>query len=119
MLRLYLDGSVSSEDFKQFNEPVSRQRIAIDEEVIRLQTEVDILKIDNLSSEQLIAEATELHASWPDMTAERKRNVIERMVKRITIGKGEIDMSLTQLSSYKEIRFFSYLRVICRLEAAR
>jgi hypothetical protein len=53
------------------------------------------------------------------MTAERKRNVIERMVKRITIGKGEIDMSLTQLSSYKEIRFFSYLRVICRLEAAR
>lgn len=103
MLRLYLDGSVSSEEFKQFNDPLSRQRKEIDEEVVRLQGEVDILKIDNLSSEQLIAEATELHGSWPEMTPERKRQVIEQMVKKLTIGNGEIDTSLVQLPSYKEI----------------
>lgn len=103
MLRLYLDGSVSSEEFKQFNQPLAQQRQEIEEELVRLQAEIDVLKIDNLSSEQLIAEAIDLHARWKDMTPEEKRRVIEQMVKKITIGDGEIDMSLVQLPSYKEI----------------
>src|SRR4051812_44424598 len=33
-------------------------------------------------------------AIWPEITPERKRQVIEQMVKKITIGDGEIDMNL-------------------------
>ncbi|MBK8092199.1 MAG: recombinase family protein [Verrucomicrobiaceae bacterium] len=51
MLRLYLDGSVTSEDFKRFNDPLVEQRQQLDDELVRLQAEIDVLKIDSLSGE--------------------------------------------------------------------
>ncbi|MBX7208558.1 MAG: recombinase family protein [Verrucomicrobiaceae bacterium] len=103
MLRLYLDGSVTSEQFKQFNQPLVDQTRQVDDEVGRLQSEIDILKIDSLSGEQLVAEALDLHARWPTMTPDEKRRVIEQMVRSIEIGDGEANLHLIQLPSYKEI----------------
>jgi site-specific DNA recombinase len=103
MLTLYLDGSVSSEEFKVFNQPLSERRPQIQEEIIRLQAELDLLKIDSLSSEQLVAEAVDLHARWPGMAPDEKRRVAEQMVRSIVIGDGTIDFHLVQLPSYKEI----------------
>lgn len=102
MLRLYLDGDISAEDFKNFNQPLTDQRSQFEEELARLQAEIDILKIDNLSSEQLITEALDLHARWQEMSLEEKRRVTELMVRSIVVGDGEIEFNLVQLPSYKE-----------------
>jgi site-specific DNA recombinase len=102
MLRLYLDGNIGAEDFKKFNQPLSDQRSQLDEELARLQSEVDVLKIDNLSSEQMVSEALDLHSRWPDMTLEEKRRVAELMVRTIVVGDGEIEFNLVQLPSYQE-----------------
>jgi site-specific DNA recombinase len=103
MLRLYLDGNIGAEDFKKFNQPLSVQRGQLDEELVRLQSEIDVLKIDNLSSEQMVTEAIDLHTRWPEMTLEEKRRVAELMVRTIVIGDGEIEFNLVQLPSYQEI----------------
>ena len=103
MLRLYLDGNIGAEDFKKFNQPLSDQRGQMDEELVRLQSEIDVLKIDNLSSEQMVTEALDLHARWPDMSLEEKRRVAELMVRTIVVGDGEIEFNLVQLPSYQEI----------------
>lgn len=103
MLRLYLDGNIGPEDFKKFNQPLSVQRGQLDEELARLQAEIDVLKIDNLSSEQMVTEAIDLHTRWPEMTLEEKRRVAELMVRTIVIGDGEIEFNLVQLPSYQEI----------------
>ena len=102
MLRLYLDGNISGEDFKKFNQPLSDQRAQLDEELLRLQGELDVLKIDNLSSEQIACEAQDLHARWPEMNLEEKRRITELMVRSIVVGDGEIDFHLVQLPSYQE-----------------
>jgi site-specific DNA recombinase len=103
ILRLYLDGNIGAEDFKKFNQPLSDQRSQLDEELVRLQAEIDVLKIDNLSSEQMVTEAIDLHTRWPEMTLEEKRRVAELMVRTIVIGDGEIEFNLVQLPSYQEI----------------
>lgn len=112
MLRLYLDGDIDANDFKKFNDPLSDQRQQTDEELGRLQAEVDVLKIDNLSSEQLVTEAQDLHTRWPEMSLDEKRRVVEVMVRSILIGDGEIEFNLVQLPSYKEITNWqsTYLR---------
>lgn len=103
MLRLYLDGSVTSEQFKQFNQPLVEQTTQVEDEITRLQSEIDILKIDSLSGEQLVNEALDLHARWPTMAPDEKRRVAEQMVRAIEIGDGEAHFHLIQLPSYKEI----------------
>jgi site-specific DNA recombinase len=103
MLRLYLDGNIGAEDFKKFNEPLSDQRSQLDEEIVRLLAEVDVLKIDNLSSEQLVTEALYLDTRWPEMSLGEKRRVAESMVRSIIVGDGEIEFNLVQLPSYQEI----------------
>ncbi len=102
MLRLYLDGNIGAEDFKKFNDPISSQRGQLDEELVRLQSEIDVLKVDNLSGEQMVAEAVDLHGRWPEMTLDEKRRVAELMVRTIVIGDGEIEFNLVQLPSYQE-----------------
>jgi site-specific DNA recombinase len=113
MLRLYLDGNIGAEDFKKFNQPLSDQRGQLDEELVRLQSEIDVLKIDNLSSEQMVNEALDLHARWSEMSLEEKRRVAELMVRTIVVGDGEIEFNLVQLPSYQEITNWqnTYLRV--------
>ena len=71
--------------------------------LVRLQPEIDVLKIDNLSSEQIVTESIDLHARWPEMTLKEKRRVVELMVRTIVIGDGEIEFNLVQLPSYQEI----------------
>lgn len=112
MLRLYLDGNIGAEDFKKFNEPLSNQRSQLDEEIVRLLAEVDVLKIDNLSSEPLVTEARDLHTRWPEMSLDEKRRVAESMARSIMVGDGEIEFNLVQLPSYQEITNWqnTYLR---------
>ena len=71
--------------------------------LVRLQPEIDVLKIDNLSSEQIVTESIDLHARWPEMTLKEKRRVVELMVRTIVIGDGEIEFNLVQLPCYQEI----------------
>jgi site-specific DNA recombinase len=104
MLRLYLDGAISSEEFKQFNEPLSGQRARIETEIPELEAQVAALRVENLSSRQIVSEAADLFKRWPKMGLDDRRKVAELIVRQITVGKDySLNLELFHLPSYKEI----------------
>jgi site-specific DNA recombinase len=63
----------------------------------RLQGEIDFLKIQHLSEEQLASEAEDLYTRWDDLSPEDKRALVQAIVNRVTVGKDEIEISLSYL----------------------
>jgi len=71
--------------------------------VPRLQAELDALKINQLSSEEIIAEASDLYGRWPHLSFEEKRRIVESITEKIVIGKDDVSISLCYLPSYEEL----------------
>ena len=76
---------------------------ALDDQLPRLQAELDFLRIQNLSRDEIIAEAQDLYSRWADLLAEEKRQIVENVVERITIGKGSVSIDLSYVPSPSEV----------------
>ena len=48
--------------------------IQLDEEVPRVQAEVDLLKVNHLSADQVLSEANDLYGRWPSLSRDEKQN---------------------------------------------
>jgi site-specific DNA recombinase len=101
--RLYLEGALTVPQFKEKFQPLDTRKHQIEEEIPRVESEIDLLKIDGLSSEHIIAEARNLHARWPKMNAKDRRRIVESLVKNIKVGKGEIAINLYYLPTCEEM----------------
>ncbi len=103
LYRLYMDGGLTVEGFKSRNQPLEDREKQLVEEVPRLQAEVDFMRIQYLSSSQIVAEAQDLYARWPDLEFDEKRKIVENIVERIVVGKGDISLELCYVPSPSEI----------------
>ena len=101
--RLYLDGALTVPQFKERFQPIDSRKQEIEKEIPRLEAEADLLKVDRLSTEQIMTEAKDLAARWPTMPPAARRNIVEMLVKDITVGKGEIALNLYYAPSYEEL----------------
>jgi site-specific DNA recombinase len=81
---------------------VERQKQLV-AEIPRLEAEVDILKVSNLSAEEIASQASNLYDHWQTMQSEEKREIIEIITKKIIIGKDEITINLSYASSCKDM----------------
>lgn len=100
---LYVSGKLDTDGFGEFYQPLQERQRQVDEEIPRVQAEVDVLKINQLSSDHVLAEAQTLHARWPSLTREEKQRIVESITERIVIGKDEIDITLCHLPSSEEL----------------
>jgi site-specific DNA recombinase len=94
---LYLNDELTSRGFGERNRPIEERRVQIDEEIPRLQGEIDFLKIEHLSGEEVAEEALDLYRRWEDLSQEDRRTIVQAIVERVTIGKDEIEISLAYL----------------------
>ena len=101
--RLYLDGQVTSQGFGQFYKPAEERLNQLLAELPKLEAEIDHMQVNNLSAEEVIAEAEALYANWPRLPVENKRRIVESIVEKITIGKDEIDITLSYLPSSEDM----------------
>jgi site-specific DNA recombinase len=101
--QLYLQHGLTVEQFKEIYQPLDTRKRQIETEIPCVEAEVDLLKIDEFSSEQIMAEAHDFHSRWPKMNPEERRKIIELIVKSIVIGHGEITLNLCYLPSFKEM----------------
>lgn len=99
LYRLYLDSELSSKGFGERNKPLEVRLEQIGEELPALQGEIDFLKVKLQSSDQIIREAQDLYARWPSLLHEEKRNIVETITERITIGENEVSIDLLYLPS--------------------
>ncbi|MDO8378259.1 recombinase family protein [Phenylobacterium sp.] len=96
LFELYHAGALSKADFGRRHQPISERRTQLEDELPRLQAERDILKINRLSQEEVLAEAGNLLGKWPDFTFEQRRQIVETICDRIVIGKEGVEISLLQ-----------------------
>ena len=101
--RLYLDGGLNAAQFKEIFQPLDARKHQLEDEIPRVEAEVDLLKIDSLSSEQIMAEAHDLHSRWPKMNRDERRKIVELLVKDVVVGRGEITLNLCYFPSFEEM----------------
>ncbi len=100
--RLYIDSEITSQGFGSRNRPLEERFNQLENQVPELQGEIDYLKIKFLSSDQVLTEAQSFYHRWPSLDLQSKRQVVENMVEKITIGKEDVAIELCYLPSSSE-----------------
>ncbi len=95
--RLYLAGELTPRGFGARNTPLEERRVQLEEEIPRLQGEIDFLKIQHLSQEEITSAAEDLATRWFDLSLEERRAIVQATVERVIVGRDEIEFSLTYL----------------------
>ncbi|MBV9990059.1 MAG: recombinase family protein [Alphaproteobacteria bacterium] len=92
--QLYLADEISASGFGERNRPLEARLAKIDEELPAAQAAIDVLRINRLSRDHILAEARSLHTRWPELPRDQKRQIVETITDRITIGREDIDILL-------------------------
>jgi len=101
--RLYLDGQITPQGFGQFYKPAEERLNQLQAQLPKLQAEVDFLKVNKLSADEVLREAATLHARWPGLTADDKRKIAEALVEKVVIGDNEIDITWSWRPTSEEL----------------
>ena len=96
---LYVEGQITPEGFGARYKPLELQHKQLSEELPRLQAEIDFLKINKISSSEVLSEAQNLYDRWPSLTPQERRQIAEAITKKVIIDKDEIDIELCDLPS--------------------
>jgi site-specific DNA recombinase len=99
LYRLYMDDGISLDAFKQRNRALEERQQQINDELPALQADLDVIRINYLSSEEIISGAKDLYSRWHTLEHEEKRKIIETITERITISDDDIEISLNYLPS--------------------
>jgi site-specific DNA recombinase len=103
LYRLYLDDQLTSDAFGRRNRPLDERFTQLEAEIPRLMGEIDFLRAERLSSHTILTGMEELTARWPSLPLEGKREIVEHLVERITLGKEEVTIDLTYRPTPDEI----------------
>ena len=95
----YIEDELSVKAFGSQYRPLEERVDQIENQIPELQGEIDFLKIQYLSSDQILNEAKDLYSGWPELIEEEKRKVIENITEKITIGIDDITINLCYLPS--------------------
>jgi hypothetical protein len=101
--RLYLDGEITSKGFGDFYKPAEERLNQLMAELPKLEAEVDFLKVNKLSADDVLHEASSLHDKWAKLQTPDKRKIVESLIEKIVIGNGEIDITFSHLASSEEL----------------
>jgi len=99
LYQLYLDDGITAEGFRAKYRPLEERQQQLASELPKSQAEIDLMRINLLSSQEVISEAKDLYSRWPSLAREEQRSIIEAITERITVGKDHIDISLNYLPS--------------------
>jgi site-specific DNA recombinase len=103
VLQLYMNDQLSMEGFGKQHKPMEARVKELEDEIPRLQGEIDFLKIRYLSSDQNLTEAKDLYSHWPELHQEEKRKIIENITERVIVGKNDVTIELAYIPSSSEI----------------
>ena len=101
--QLFQADQVTPDGFGKLYRPLEDRERALATELPKLQGEVDALEVRQISADEVVAEATNLHRLWPKLTAEEKRKFIESTTEKIVVSGDEIDITLCYMPSSEEL----------------
>lgn len=98
---LYMSDNISKEGFGRKYAPLEERINQLNEEIPKVQSEIDFLKIQNLSSEQAFTETQDLSARWDTLAKNEQLGIIEAITDSIVVGKEEVSINLHYLPFLK------------------
>jgi site-specific DNA recombinase len=101
--RLYIEGQITPKGFGDFYKPAEERLNQLQTELPKLQAQVDLMKVKQLSAEHVIKEASSLYDQWPRLPLDDRRKIAEAVCEKIVIGKDEIDITLSCVPSSEEL----------------
>jgi site-specific DNA recombinase len=101
--QLYLHKQISGDGFRDLYAPAEERLNQLQNELPKLEAEVDFLRVNKLSADDILHEANSLYDQWPQLPVENKRKIAESLVEKIVIGEGEIDITFSYLPSSEEL----------------
>ena len=103
LYNLYVNDQISGDGFAARYKPLEERLGQIQEQFVEVQAELDFLRIQYLSSDQILREAQDLYSRWPELPAEEKRKIVETVVEGITIGDDDVTISLCYVPSASDM----------------
>ncbi len=99
--QLYLDKALDVDGFKELYAPQQNRLRQLQDDQVRIQSDIDLCQINNLSTEVVVSEALDLQKRWPTLETEEKRRVVESIVEKIVVNKEaqEIEITLSCIPS--------------------
>lgn len=97
LLDLYQAKELSREDFGRRHTPLSERRAQLEEELPRLEAALDVLRISAFSREEAASEVRSLTDRWGELPQDEKRQMVEAITDRITIGREDVEIALLHL----------------------
>jgi site-specific DNA recombinase len=94
LLDLYQSGAIDKRGVERKYYPMADRLRQLEEEIPRIQAEVDVIKINHINQEEIVASARDLYSHWSDLPAEEKRHIVESITDRIVIHAEEVEMNL-------------------------
>jgi site-specific DNA recombinase len=101
--KLYLADQISVEGFGAIAKPAEARLGQLQLELPKLEAEVDFMRVNKLSADDVMHESTTMYEQWPTLPIEDKRKVMEALVEKVTIGNGEIDITFSCVPSSEDV----------------
>jgi site-specific DNA recombinase len=97
--RAYIDEELTTQGFGSRYKPLEARLNQIEGQIPELQAEIDFLKVQYLSSDQILNEAKDLYSRWPGLTFEERRKIVENITEKVVVGKEDVTINLCYLPS--------------------
>jgi site-specific DNA recombinase len=101
--QLYLKQQISGDGFRDLYAPAEERLKQLTAELPKLEAEVDFLKVNKLSADDVVHESATLHERWPSMLADDKRKIAEALIEKLVIGEKDIDITYSYVPSSEEL----------------
>jgi site-specific DNA recombinase len=99
---LYQKGKLDADGFAKFHDPLVERQKQIETSIPRLEAELDILKVNTLSDEEVSRNAQNLADHWAHKSQEEKLEMVEQITEKITVGEGELEIAFLYSPSGKD-----------------
>jgi len=101
--RAYINDEIPMEGLGRHYKPLEERLKQINAQIPEIQGEIDFLKIQYLSSDQIFSEAKDLYSRWPELIQEEKLKIVENITDKIIIGQEDVTIHLAYLPSSSKI----------------
>ncbi len=95
VIKLYLDKTMTQEAVGRHYKPLEERLKQIENQLPELQGEIDFLKIQYLSSDEVVSEAKNLYSQWDALEPDDKRRIVETITEGISVSEDEVTIHLS------------------------
>jgi len=104
--RLYIEEKLTPDGFAGLFNPLQARKKTLEDELAKAEAELDYQKINRLSTDEILSEASTLYGRWPTLSPEERRSVVESITEKIVIEKGPngaISIELAHIQSSEKL----------------